>query len=90
MGSHIQMVAPPHDRNRRQSGDHEPDDVLETSEVTQLLPINKARDSPRKISFSKDTNITAEEKAEQMLEKDDISEASGSSVKTSYYQESLG
>nr|CAD7453059.1 unnamed protein product [Timema tahoe] len=89
MGSHIQMVAPPHDRNRRQSGDHELDDVLDTSEVTQLLPINKARDSPRKISFSKDTNITAEEKAEQMLEKDDISEASGSSVKTSYYQESL-
>nr|CAD7576461.1 unnamed protein product [Timema californicum] len=89
MGSHIQMVAP-HDRNRRQSGDHEPEDVLDTSEVTHLLPIHKSRDSPRKISFSKDTNITAEEKTEQMLEKDDISEASGSSVKTSYYQESLG
>nr|CAD7428305.1 unnamed protein product [Timema monikensis] len=88
MGSHIQMVAP-HDRNRRQSGDHEPEDVLDTSEVTQLLPIHKSRDSPRKISFSKDTNITAEEKTEQMLEKDDISEASGSSVKTSYYQESF-
>ncbi|XP_063236462.1 uncharacterized protein LOC134538846 isoform X2 [Bacillus rossius redtenbacheri] len=85
IGSHIQMVAP-----RRCSVDHDVEETADTSEVAQLLPsAARTKDTPRKISFSKDTTCSTPGEVRRLdnVETDDVSDVSGSSVKTSYLQE---